>query len=87
MCWWATVVGSSMHWCLPTVSRCNSSLTSTKVKVTQYFREFLRIDYFCNKKKTDKLEVMSKIKIHVLRTGEVRVSPYLPFGGDDWIEL
>ena len=24
-----------------------------------------------------------KIKIHVLRTGEVRVSPYLPFGGDD----
>ena len=26
---------------------------------------------------------MDKIKIHVLRTGEVRVSPYLPFGGDD----
>ncbi|MBP3832941.1 MAG: hypothetical protein ILA03_03150 [Bacteroidaceae bacterium] len=26
---------------------------------------------------------MEKIKIHVLRTGEVRVSPYLPFGGDD----
>ena len=26
---------------------------------------------------------MGKIKIHVLRTGEVRVSPYLPFGGDD----
>ena len=25
---------------------------------------------------------MDKIKIHVLRTGEVRVSPYLPFGGD-----
>lgn len=24
-----------------------------------------------------------KTKIHVLRTGEVRVSPYLPFGGDD----
>ena len=24
-----------------------------------------------------------KIKIHVMRTGEVRVSPYLPFGGDD----
>ena len=23
------------------------------------------------------------IKVHVLRTGEVRVSPYLPFGGDD----
>lgn len=23
------------------------------------------------------------MKIHVLRTGEVRVSPYLPFGGDD----
>ena len=23
-----------------------------------------------------------KIKVHVLRTGEVRVSPYLPFGGD-----
>ena len=22
------------------------------------------------------------MKIHVLRTGEVRVSPYLPFGGD-----
>ena len=26
---------------------------------------------------------MDKIKIHVLRTGEVRVSPYLPFGGDN----
>ena len=26
---------------------------------------------------------MGEIKIHVLRTGEVRVSPYLPFGGDD----
>lgn len=26
---------------------------------------------------------MEQIKIHVLRTGEVRVSPYLPFGGDD----
>ena len=26
---------------------------------------------------------MEKNKIHVLRTGEVRVSPYLPFGGDD----
>ena len=26
---------------------------------------------------------MEKIKIHVLRTGEVRVSPYLPFGGDN----
>ena len=26
---------------------------------------------------------MDNIKIHVLRTGEVRVSPYLPFGGDD----
>lgn len=26
---------------------------------------------------------MDKIKVHVLRTGEVRVSPYLPFGGDD----
>ena len=26
---------------------------------------------------------MDKIKIHVLRTGEVRVSPCLPFGGDD----
>ena len=26
---------------------------------------------------------MEKIKIHVLRTGEVSVSPYLPFGGDD----
>ena len=26
---------------------------------------------------------MDKIKIHVLRTGGVRVSPYLPFGGDD----
>ena len=25
---------------------------------------------------------MSNIKIHVMRTGEVRVSPYLPFGGD-----
>ena len=24
-----------------------------------------------------------KIKKHVLRTGEVRVLPYLPFGGDD----
>ena len=24
-----------------------------------------------------------KTKIHVLRTGEVRVSAYLPFGGDD----
>lgn len=23
------------------------------------------------------------MKVHVLRTGEVRVSPYLPFGGDD----
>jgi len=23
---------------------------------------------------------MENIKIHVLRTGEVRVSPYLPFG-------
>lgn len=23
------------------------------------------------------------MKIHVLRTGEVRVSPYLPFGGDN----
>lgn len=27
--------------------------------------------------------VDKKIRIHVLRTGEVRVSPYLPFGGDD----
>ena len=27
--------------------------------------------------------VMDKTRIHVLRTGEVRVSPYLPFGGDD----
>ena len=27
--------------------------------------------------------MLDKIKIHVLRTGEVRVSPYLPFGGDD----
>lgn len=27
--------------------------------------------------------MMNTIKIHVLRTGEVRVSPYLPFGGDD----
>ena len=26
---------------------------------------------------------MEQIKIHVLRTGEVRVSPYLPFGGDN----
>ena len=26
---------------------------------------------------------MSNIKIHVLHTGYVRVSPYLPFGGDD----
>lgn len=26
---------------------------------------------------------MEKIKIHVLRTGEVRVSPNLPFGGDN----
>ncbi len=26
---------------------------------------------------------MVKIKIHVLPTGEVRVSPYLPFGGDN----
>ena len=26
---------------------------------------------------------MEKIKIHVLHTGEVRVSPYLPFGGDN----
>ena len=26
---------------------------------------------------------MDNIKIHVLRTGEVRVSPYLPFGGDN----
>lgn len=26
---------------------------------------------------------MEKIKIHVLRTGEMRVSPYLPFGGDN----
>ena len=26
---------------------------------------------------------IEKIKIHVLRTGEVRVSPYLPFGGDN----
>lgn len=26
---------------------------------------------------------MDKIKVHVLRTGEVRVSPFLPFGGDD----
>ena len=26
---------------------------------------------------------MKTIKIHVLRMGEVRVSPYLPFGGDD----
>lgn len=26
---------------------------------------------------------MEKIKIRVLRTGEVRVSPYLPFGGDN----
>lgn len=25
---------------------------------------------------------MNNIKIHVMRTGEVRVSPYLPFGGD-----
>lgn len=25
---------------------------------------------------------MEKIKVHVLQTGEVRVSPYLPFGGD-----
>lgn len=32
---------------------------------------------------TDKSEFMGEIKIHVLRTGEVRVSPYLPFGGDD----
>ena len=32
---------------------------------------------------TDKSEFMDKIKIHVLRTGEVRVSPCLPFGGDD----
>ena len=29
---------------------------------------------------------MEKIKIHVLRTGEVRVSSYLLFGGDDCIE-
>ena len=28
-------------------------------------------------------EFMDKIKIHVLRTGEVRVSPCLPFGSDD----
>ena len=27
--------------------------------------------------------MMDKIKVHVLRTGEVRVSPYLPFGGDN----
>ena len=27
--------------------------------------------------------IMDKIKVHVLRTGEVRVSPYLPFGSDD----
>lgn len=26
---------------------------------------------------------MKRIRIHVLRTGEVRVSPYLPFGGDN----
>ncbi len=26
---------------------------------------------------------MEIIKIHVLHTGEVRVSPYLPLGGDD----
>ena len=26
---------------------------------------------------------MDRIKVHVLRTGEVRVSPNLPFGGDD----
>lgn len=26
---------------------------------------------------------MAKIKVHVLRTGEVRVSPNLPFGGDN----
>lgn len=26
---------------------------------------------------------MEKIKVHVLHTGEVRVSPYLPFGGDN----
>ena len=32
---------------------------------------------------SDKSEYTEKIKIHVLRTGEVRVSPYLPFGGDD----
>ena len=25
---------------------------------------------------------MNKIKIHVFHTGYVRVSPYLPFGGD-----
>lgn len=30
-----------------------------------------------------KMKFMDKIKIHVLRTGLVRVSPYLPFGGDD----
>ena len=29
------------------------------------------------------MPMMGKIKVHVLRTGEVRVSPYLPFGGDD----
>ena len=29
------------------------------------------------------LNTMEKIKIHVLHTGEVRVSPYLPFGGDN----
>lgn len=27
--------------------------------------------------------IMEQIKTHVLRTGEVRVSPYLPFGGDN----
>lgn len=27
--------------------------------------------------------MMDKIKVHVLRTGEVRVSSYLPFGGDN----
>ncbi len=25
---------------------------------------------------------MSNIKIHILHTGDVRVSPYLPFGGN-----
>ena len=25
----------------------------------------------------------NKVRLHVLHTGEVRVSPYLPFGGDN----